>query len=103
MGDRRKLYDENNQLRDLKDMDEDTAKMIAEIETKQVGPDGDITVTKVKTYDKLAAIEKLYKQLGLYEKDNEQKRTNFMLLTDDQLQAAASASAEVLGNAGGDK
>jgi len=97
-GDRRKLYNENGSLKAMKDLDDDTAKMIAEVTTSQTGLNGEITVTKVKTYNKLAAVEKLTKQLGLYAKDNEQKRSNVLLMTDEQLQEELDRSRKLAGD-----
>lgn len=65
--DPRKLVDENGRLKQLHELDDDTAAAIASIE---VDKDGGI---KYKFWDKNSAIEKAAKVQGLYEKDNAQK------------------------------
>lgn len=64
--DPRKLVDENGRLKQLHELDDDTAAAIASIE---VDKDGGI---KYKFWDKNSAIEKAAKVQGLYQKDNEQ-------------------------------
>ncbi|GBR43342.1 terminase small subunit [Gluconobacter roseus] len=57
---------------------DDLTAAVASIEVdqrKEPGEDGErYTVTKLKLWDKNAALEKLCKHLGLYERDNEQKQ-----------------------------
>lgn len=57
---------------------DDLSAAVASIEVdqrKEPGEDGEhYTVTKLKLWDKNAALEKLCKHLGLYERDNEQKQ-----------------------------
>lgn len=78
LSDMRKLFDDGGRLLQPHEWDEDTAASIASIEVdqrKEPGDDGEqYTVTKIKAWDKNAALEKLCKHLGLYEKDNAQLR-----------------------------
>jgi phage terminase small subunit len=63
----RKLFDENGNLKSIHELDDDTAASIAAIE---YGPLG---VVKIKFWDKNAALEKLFKHLGLFKADNKQR------------------------------
>lgn len=65
--DPRKLVHEDGRLKQLHELDDDTAAAIASVE---VDKDGGI---KYKFWDKNSAIEKAAKVQGLYQKDNEQK------------------------------
>ncbi len=76
--DLRKLFDEDGNLKPIKDLDDDTAAALAglDIEALYEGKGknavriGDIR--KFKLWNKGEALEKLFKHLGLYEKDNDQ-------------------------------
>ncbi|QQX91325.1 terminase small subunit [Gluconobacter sphaericus] len=78
LSDVRKLFDDGGRLFQPHEWDDDTAAAVASIEVdqrKEPGEDGErYTVTKIKAWDKNAALEKLCKHLGLYERDNEQKQ-----------------------------
>lgn len=65
--DPRKLVDENGKLKQLHELDDDTAAAVASYEVDKDG------VIKYKFWDKNSAIEKAAKVQGLYQKDNEQK------------------------------
>jgi len=95
LGDRRKLFDNNGNPLPLCDIDEDTAKMISEFEVS-TNENGSV-ITKIKTYDKLAALEKMFKNLGMYEKHNEQQRDNVVTMSDEQLITAAKVAADAAG------
>ncbi len=77
--DPRKLFDEDGNLKPITDLDDDTAAALAglDIEALYKGKGknairvGD--VRKVKLWNKGEALEKLFKHLGLFEKDNKQK------------------------------
>jgi len=73
--DPRKLVGENGKLKQLHEIDDDTAAAIASVE---VDKDGGI---KYKFWDKNSAIEKAAKVQGLYEKDNEQKAPQVTIIT----------------------
>lgn len=75
-------------LTEISDLDESAARTIAEISVKKVKAKiGDETVNvaeivNVKTYNKLDALEKIAKHLGLYEKDNKQRSLDVNTLAD---------------------
>jgi len=70
--DARLLFDENGLPRPISELDDDTAAAIAGLEVSVTEDDnGRVTrVAKIKIADKLAALEKLGKHLGLYEPRN---------------------------------
>ncbi|WP_046901038.1 terminase small subunit [Gluconobacter oxydans] len=78
LSDVRKLFNDGGRLLQPHEWDDDTAAAVASIEVdqrKEPGEGGEqYTVTKIKAWDKNAALEKLCKHLGLYERDNEQKQ-----------------------------
>ena len=74
------LYNENGSLKSIHDMPLEARQMISELTSlDEFEPDGSGGKTlvgytkKVKTIDKLSAIEKLMKHLGGYEVDNKQR------------------------------
>ena len=73
--DMRQLFRSDGTLKDLSEMDDDTAATIASIETVEERSDGGTktVVRKVKLWDKNAALDKAMKHLGLYQKDNSQR------------------------------
>lgn len=76
--DPRRLFDARGGLRHVKDLEDEVAATIASIEVSDdlVGKGDDaqmVRTTKVKLWDKNAAIDKAMRYLGLYEKDNEQQ------------------------------
>lgn len=75
----RRLFNDNGTLKDPKDWPDDIARAVASVEVfeefqgqgknrKLVG-----YTKKVRFWDKNAALERLFKHFGLYEKDNRQK------------------------------
>lgn len=74
--DPRKLFTETGSLKEMSELDDDCAAIVASVETEQVkssgeGGDGALAQTKkLKLWDKNAALEKAMKFHGLYEKDN---------------------------------
>ena len=70
----RKLFDENGQLKEVHELDSDTAAAIASIEVTS-SLDGEIpTFTyKIKLLDKRQPLQDLAKMLGLFEKNNDQR------------------------------
>lgn len=79
------IADMRDSWEDLKNWDEipdEVKSLISEIETNTTetpNKDGGATINtkiKVKLHDKLSALEKIAKHLGLYEKDNRQKNNN---------------------------
>lgn len=71
------LYDENGNLLNIKEMPLIARQMISELTSDEIRIGGESIgqVKKVKTIQKLDAVEKLMKHLGGYEKDNSQKST----------------------------
>lgn len=69
-----KLYDEKGQLRRVIDLDEDTRRAIASIELTPIISGGAVVGVrkKVQHWSKTEALDKLFRHLGLYEKDNAQ-------------------------------
>lgn len=76
--DPRKLLNVNGEFRQLAELDDDTAAAIAGIEYEDLfagrGQNRVIIgkIRKIKLWDKNAALEKLFKNMGLFEKDNSQ-------------------------------
>ena len=77
--DPRRFFDENDNLKPIADLDDDTAACLSgmDINTKYVkNKDDELepeTVKKIKIIDKLGALRDVGKHLGLFEKDNAQK------------------------------
>lgn len=72
----RRLFDNDNNIKKVADLDDATASAISAIEVcDQLDFEGNKIgrKTKVKMYDKNKALDTLMKYLGLYEKDNNQK------------------------------
>lgn len=70
--DPRRLFDEAGRLRAVKDLEPEVAATVASIEIKDARGDEPAT-TKVRLWDKNAAIDKAMRYLGLYEADNRQR------------------------------
>lgn len=71
----RKLYKPDGSLIPVHELDDDTAAAIASIEyDKDTGK-----VSKIKFWDKSSALDKSFKHLGLYEKDNAQQAESLSL------------------------
>lgn len=72
----RKFYQGENELIPVCDLGDDEAAALASLKTfEERVPGTDIIAgfnKEIKLYDKLGAIEKLMKHLGMFEKDNEQ-------------------------------
>lgn len=77
----RELYDEDNNLRPIKELSDDAAAALAAVEADELFAAGlggkmmQVGVTKkAKLHNKIAALEALGKHLGLFEADNKQKQ-----------------------------
>lgn len=72
--DPRKLFNEDGTAKAITDLDDDTAAAIAGLKVKRVSTDSQdmCTILEYKVADKNAALEKLFRHLGAYEKDNAQ-------------------------------
>lgn len=80
-GDHRKLYDEQNRLRPMKDLDDDAAALIAGVESEEeysdaVDANGKVTrelsgfTRKVKTWSKVKALDQCMAYLGMHKSVN---------------------------------
>lgn len=87
----RKLYKDDDTLKKITELDDDTAAALASVEVTRIA-DTEIDTIKVKMADKLAALEKLAKHIGLYKLDNEQKTDPLS----DLLYAIATTSSSAL-------
>lgn len=83
--DTRTLYREDGSLKQPHEWDDNTAAMVAGVEiTEEFEGRGDERelvgyTKKVKQWDKLAAIEKAMKHLGLFKEDNAQRAPNLVM------------------------
>lgn len=78
--DPRKLFDADWKLKPLSELDDDTAAAIGGVDiSKLKAVDSEASfqevVTKLKIWDKNAALEKLAKHFGLFAEDNKQQNT----------------------------
>jgi len=73
----REAFSVDNGLHDVRQIDDSTAAALSSVETFEVRQDGMVIghTRKVKFHDKIRALEALGKHLGVFEKDNEQKKT----------------------------
>lgn len=73
----RELYSGDNQLLDIRQIDDNTAGSVSSVEVDEMTDRyGNIIgyTKKVKLHNKLAALDSLGKVLGIFEKDNDQSR-----------------------------
>jgi phage terminase small subunit len=87
----RKYYQDDNNLKPICDLDDNEAAALASVKSyEETMPGTDIIVgfnKEIKMYDKLAGLEKLARHLGLYEKDNDQRKPiNNVNLTKEAIQ-----------------
>lgn len=94
----RKIYSDGNTLIPIKDMDDDSAAVMAGMDTDEIwegaGDDRKLIghTVKVKLSSKIAALDSLGKHLGLFEKDNGQKKPDAVApMTNDQVQNVIKA------------
>lgn len=73
----RKLFNDDGSLKKLSELDDETALAISSIDYDDVRLGNKVVgkTTKVKTLDKLKAGDSIAKYLGMYEIDNEQKKS----------------------------
>lgn len=83
-GDRRGLYHADGQLKLPHEWDDDTAALVASVESHQtqIGEGSPITITtnKVKSYDKLNALEKCMAYLGMHKTAGVQGESGLVLM-----------------------
>jgi phage terminase small subunit len=87
----RKYYQDDNNLKPICDLDDNEAAALASVKSyEETMPGTDIIIgfnKEIKMYDKLAGLEKLARHLGLYEKDNDQRKPiNNVNLTKEAIQ-----------------
>lgn len=88
----RAFFGEDGGMKNLSDLTSNEAAAISSIETEELfegfGKDRERIgrTRKVKMWDKTKALESLGKHLGLFEKDNEQKRTEQQPFSDQQVE-----------------
>jgi len=74
------FYDDWGKLKPFEDLTEDQKAALSAIKHKvNTGEGWENTETDIKTHNKVAALDALAKHIGLYEKDNEQKKGIFTL------------------------
>lgn len=75
-----------NTFRDIADISRDTTRVVASVKkTVTEFEGGEKVLTEFKLHDKLAALEKIGRHFGYYEKDNEQRVTIMPILNLDPL------------------
>ena len=85
-----KMYDEFGCLKSVKDMDEDTRRAIASIETKELFEQEGRTkkyvgdAKKVRTNEKTKAIEMMMRHFNLFEADNKSAASNTIIVTNSE-------------------
>lgn len=83
--DPRKLYDEKGRLKPIHSLDEDTAAAISPLDVDEIasgrGPPRRAIgrTTKVRFVDKLVAIDRAMRHLGLFERDNRRRESNLTI------------------------
>jgi len=77
----RKYYNGDNQLIPITDLDDDAAAALSSVKIDELYA-GDVTIghtKEIRLYNKLDGLEKLAKHLGIYEKDNDQRKPDLVL------------------------
>jgi phage terminase small subunit len=79
--DPRKLFEEDGTLKPIHLLDDDTAAALSAFEVNELREDGKVVgqTKKMKFWDKGSAIEKAFRHLGLFEKDNAQRSESLAL------------------------
>lgn len=80
--DARKFFDENGNLRNIHELDDDTAAALSglEITTEKDKNGKELSYTKkIKLSDKRGALDSVARHLGMFEKDNAQKAVNITI------------------------
>lgn len=87
-----KIFDANNELLPIHEIDEDTRRAISEFYVKEMeGKYGKSVDKRAKMHSKLEAIEKLMRFAGAYEADNKQKGHEMQGHSTDELRAELEA------------
>lgn len=79
--DPRKLFDASGTLKPIHTLDDDTAAALSSFEVNEIREDGAVVgqVKKMKFWEKGAALDRHFKHLGLFERDNSQRSENLNL------------------------
>lgn len=85
--DTRKIFNEDGSIKNITDIDDDTAAAIGGVEIFE-GPIDGQRRTKLKMLDKRQPLQDIAKMLGMFREDNAQKRTVFDM-TNEELAAIA--------------
>lgn len=77
----RELYAGDNQLLDVRQIDDSTAAAVMSVEVDEIGMAGTTIgyTKKVKLYNKLAALESIGKHIGFFAVDNSQKAQTLVM------------------------
>jgi len=86
--DPRKLYDENGNLKPIQELDEETATAIQSMDQNIVkikrengkNRNETVLVDKIRLHNKIDALDRLARYLGLYEKENQQREITINLI-----------------------
>lgn len=84
----REYYDDNGLLLSPKQLSDDAAAALAGIEVDEMFDSIGFKIgdtKKIKLYDKLNALDKLARRLGMFSEDNAQKNTTFQIMNVDPL------------------
>lgn len=83
LSDIRAYYNADGSLKPVHELGDDAAAALSSVEVDEIGTDGVVIgqTKKLKIWDKLGAIEKAMKHLGMFEKDNAQIQPITILAT----------------------
>ncbi|VTS03336.1 terminase small subunit [Tuwongella immobilis] len=95
----RKLFTDNGTLRPLPELDEDTARAVSSVDIhEEVSEESHAIIKKIRTWDKVAALDKLARHLGLFVERLEHSGKVTIVtaedLTDEQLANIAASRGE---------
>lgn len=76
----REVFGPDNQLHDMRQLDDNTSAAVSTVKTNEIMSDGMVIghSREVKFHSKINALDLLGKHLGLYDKDNAQRRSDVM-------------------------
>lgn len=76
----REAFGPDNQLHDIRQLDDDTAAALASVESVEMRSDGMVTgeTKKIRFHNKITALDLIGKHLGMYDKDNAQRRSDIV-------------------------
>lgn len=83
--DPRKLFNTDGSIKAIHDLDDDTAAAVASVDSDEMyagrGDNRSLVgqSKKIRMWDKLGALDKAMRHLGLYERDNHQRENNLVI------------------------